>query len=112
MPQTAINEVKIDGEIMERSTVRTISVLFFTWVAIVFSATMLTMFFEDISMLAALSGAVSSASNMGPVYMSMDRMVAMSPFTKILWSLVMLAGRLEMLPLLAIFNSDLLKDSK
>lgn len=111
MPQTAINEVKIDGEIMERSTVRTISVLFFTWVTVVFVATMLTMLFEDISMLTALSGAVSSASNMGPVYMSMDRMVAMSAATKVLWSIVMLAGRLEMLPLLAIFNSDLLKDS-
>ena len=112
LPETAINEVKIDGEILEDSTVRTISVLFFTWVAVVFASTLLTIMLEDISLMAALSGTVSSASNMGPVFLEGDRMLALEPFTKILWAVVMLAGRLEMLPALAIFNSDLIKDSK
>ena len=112
LPQTAINEVKIDGEIMERSTVRTISVLFFTWVMVVFASTGLTMLFDNVSLMAALSGSVSSASNMGPVFLETESIIGLSAPTKVLWSIVMLAGRLEMLPLLAIFNSDLLKDSK
>lgn len=112
LPQTAINEVTIDGEILESSTVRTISVLFFSWVAVVFVSTLLTMVAENVSLMAALSGSVSTASNMGPVFMDGGDMRALSPFTKLLWSVVMLAGRLEMLPMLAIFNSQLLKDSK
>jgi len=47
---------------------------------------------------------------MGPVYMSGENMVALSPVTKSVWTVVMLAGRLEMLPLLALFNKRILKN--
>lgn len=106
LPETAINEVKIDGEILENSTVRTISVLFFIWVAFTFGLTLVTVMFEEVGFMAALSGSVSSIGNMGPVYMDGVTMVSMSPIVKIAWIIGMIAGRLEMLPLLAIFNSD------
>lgn len=111
LPETAINEVEIDGQILEDSTVRTISVLFFVWAAAVFLLAVFTMAFEDVGLMAALSGSVSAIGNMGPVFMEGERMVALSPFVKLAWMIGMLAGRLEMLPLLAIFNSDLFKDS-
>lgn len=111
LPETAINEVKIDGEILERSTVQTISVLFFTWVGSTFLLTLLTLTLSDMSVMAALSGSVSTVGNMGPVYLAGEEMVALSPLIKISWIVAMLAGRLEMLPILAIFNSDLFKDS-
>lgn len=110
LPETAINEVKIDGEILENSTVRTISVLFFAWLSVVFVSTLLTLGLEDISLMAALSGSVSAASNMGPVFLPFEEMVGFSPITKTIWMIVMLAGRLEMLPALAIFNSELFED--
>lgn len=110
LPETAINEVKIDGEILESSTVRTISVLFFTWSLVVFISTLLTLGLEDVSFMGALSGSVSAASNMGPVFMPMESMTGFSPLTKVIWIFVMLAGRLEMLPALAIFNSELFED--
>lgn len=111
LPETAINEVKIDRHILEDSTVRTISVLFFTWVSSLFVLTLFTLIIEDIGVMAALSGTVSAVGNMGPVYMPGEEMVALSPLVKLAWIIGMLAGRLEMLPLLAIFNSDLFKDS-
>ncbi|MFB6190297.1 MAG: TrkH family potassium uptake protein [Candidatus Nanohaloarchaea archaeon] len=111
LPDTAINEVKLDGHILESDTVRTISVLFFTWMAAVFLLTVFTLALEDVSLMAALSGTVSAVGNMGPVYMSGEKMVALSPLVKVAWIIGMLAGRLEMLPLLAIFNSDLFKDT-
>ncbi len=111
LPDTAVNEVKVDGEILENSTVRTISVLFFVWTTAVFLLALVTVAFEDVSFLAALSGSVSSIGNMGPVYMDGVDMVSMSPLVKVAWMAGMLAGRLEMLPLLAIFNSDLFKDT-
>jgi Trk-type K+ transport system membrane component len=81
-------------------------------VAVVFGATFVILGFEDISLMAALSGSVSSASNMGPVFLSIEELSGLSPVTKLVWAVVMLAGRLEMLPALAIFNSELFKDSK
>lgn len=112
LPESAINEVKIDREIVEDSTVRTISVLFFTWVAVIFVSTVLVSIADNVSLIGALSGSVSAAGNMGPVYMDGSDMLALSNFSKILWVVVMLAGRLEMLPVLAIFNRKLFEDSQ
>jgi Trk-type K+ transport systems, membrane components len=111
LPETAINEVKIDGEILEKSTVRTISVLFFTWISFFFLLTLASLFLGDMTLKAAISGSVSSIGNMGPVFMPTSDMIAISPFVKIVWIFGMLAGRLEMLPILAIFNSDLFASS-
>jgi trk system potassium uptake protein TrkH len=107
MPKSAINEVKIDREIVGDSTVRTISVLFFTWIAVIFVSTVLVTIADDVSLIGALSGSVSAAGNMGPVYMEGAEMISLSPFSKIVWVIVMLAGRLEMLPVLAIFDGIL-----
>lgn len=112
LPESAVNEVKIDKEIVEDSTVRTISVLFFTWIAVIFVSTILVTIADDVSLIGALSGSVSAAGNMGPVYIEGAEMASLSAFSKIIWVVVMLAGRLEMLPLLAIFNSELFEDSQ
>ncbi|QGA80675.1 TrkH family potassium uptake protein [Candidatus Nanohalobium constans] len=112
LPETAVNEVKIDEEIMDRSTIRTISVLFFVWVVVVFAGTVSVLALDGVTFEAALSGAVSSAGNMGPVFMEGGQMVELSWMSKSIWILLMLAGRLEMLPLLAIFNRSFLPDSK
>ena len=112
LPETAINEVKIDGEIIGEDTLRTISVLFFVWAAACFIGTILTMTFDSVGFSAALSGAVSSAGNMGPVFMSGEAMQNLSWMSKLTWVVLMLAGRLEMLPVLAIFNRSIFPDSK
>ncbi|MFB6204067.1 MAG: TrkH family potassium uptake protein [Candidatus Nanohaloarchaea archaeon] len=111
LPETAVNEVKIDGEILSRSAVRTISVLFFTWLAVVFAGTVFTVFADSLTFFQALSGVLSSAGNMGPVYMSGEQLVGLSAATKLVWLVVMIAGRLEMLPLLALFNTGILKNN-
>lgn len=110
LPETAVNEVKIDGEIIEHDTLRTISVLFFTWISAIFFITLAVIVFDDVSLMGALSGTVSAVGNMGPVYMETGKMITLSPMTKLAWILGMIAGRLEMIPLLAIFNSSLFQD--
>ncbi len=111
LPETAINEVELDGQILEKTTVRTISVLFFVWTGVVFISTLFVLALEDMSLMAALSGSVSSVGNMGPVYLVGEKLVSLNPGVKLVWIIGMLAGRLEMLPVLAIFNSELFKDS-
>lgn len=109
LPRSAINEVKIDGEIVGNAAIRTISVLFFTWVIVIFAGTLAVLIVEDTGFMAALSGTVSAAGNMGPIFMEQE-LATLNPITKIIWIVVMIAGRLEMLPVLAIFNTGLFKD--
>jgi trk system potassium uptake protein TrkH len=108
LPDTAVNKVKVDGEILDNQTLQTISVLFFSWILVIFAGTGLTMIVGDVSFMGALSGVVSSAGNMGHVFMESEAMVGLSAPVKILWTIVMIAGRLEMLPVLAIFNRKVL----
>ncbi|MFB6180888.1 MAG: TrkH family potassium uptake protein [Candidatus Nanohalobium sp.] len=110
LPETAINEVKIDGEILENSTLRTISVLFFTWVIAVFTGTLAILAFDRVSLIGALSGTVSAIGNMGPMFMQSEQMINLSISSKTTWIILMIAGRLEMLPLLALLNSKIFKD--
>jgi len=110
LPETAINEVKIDGEILESETLRTISVLFFVWVSASFIGTLAVVIFDGASLMGAFSGTVSAIGNMGPVFMETQQMIGLSAGSKIVWIIGMIAGRLEMIPLLAIFNSGLFKD--
>jgi trk system potassium uptake protein TrkH len=110
LPETAVNEVKIDGEIIKSDTLRTISVLFFTWVCASFLGTLAVVVFDGASLMGAFSGTVSAIGNMGPVFMETQQMIGLSIPSKIVWIVAMIAGRLEMIPLLAIFNSGILKD--
>lgn len=112
LPSSAINRPVIDKKLIDDEMVRTISLLFFTWILLIFLAVLVVMFFDDLSLMAALSGSVSSAGNMGPVYMPAEEMVELSVPSKLAWIFLMIAGRLEMLPVLAIFNRELFKDSK
>jgi trk system potassium uptake protein TrkH len=110
LPDTAVNKVKIDGEILENEAVNTISVLLFAWLGIVFVSGLLMVAMDDLTFIGAISAAVSAAGNMGPVYFSGETLVNLSIGSKIILIVNMLAGRLEMLPLLAIFNRSIIKD--
>ncbi|MFB6203899.1 MAG: TrkH family potassium uptake protein [Candidatus Nanohaloarchaea archaeon] len=110
LPESAINEVKIDGEILDSSAIRTIASLFFVWVIMVFMGAVAVLFLEDMSLISALSTTVSTAGNMGPVYISGPELVETGVYSKLVFILLMLAGRLEMLPLLALLNTKLFKE--
>jgi len=107
LPKTAVNKVKIDGEILRDDSVKTISVLLFTWVTVTFISGMAIVAMDGVSFLGGLSAAVSAAGNMGPVFFSGQELVNLSIGSKMVLIIGMLAGRLEMLPLLALLNKKI-----
>lgn len=109
LPKTAVNKVKIDGAILENSTVKTISVLFFTWIAVTFIAAVALIGLEGYSFQGAVSVALSTIGNMGPVFID-STLAEASIISKSILIVAMIAGRLEMLPVLAIFNKKIIKD--
>lgn len=110
LPKSAINEVKIDGEIIRSDTIRTISVLFFIWVSVTFILTIIIMTLEGKDLMAVLSSVVSAMGNMGPMFMEQIELIEFSWVSKLILIVAMIAGRLEMLPVLAIFNRKIIKD--
>ena len=107
LPKSAVNKVKIDGEILKDEAVKTISVLLFAWVAVTFTSALALVTLDGVTFLGGLSAAVSAAGNMGPVYFSGQTLVNLSIGSKLVLILGMLAGRLEMLPLLALLNKKI-----
>ncbi|EGQ42803.1 MAG: Trk-type K+ transport system, membrane component [Candidatus Nanosalina sp. J07AB43] len=110
LPESAVNRVTVDGEIISYESIRTISVLLFAWISFSFMSSLLMMVFDGITFMQALSSSISALGNMGPLYLSGEALVNLSSGSKILLILGMLAGRLEMLPLLAIFNRSVTKN--
>ncbi len=110
LPRSAISKAVVDGEIIKDKTVHTIFALFFVWMTVITLMTLSTVLLEDFTFIQALSGAASTTGNVGPVYAGTGELMAMSPITKAVWILGMLAGRLEMIPFLVIFNREIFQN--
>ncbi len=109
LPKSAVNAVKIDGELIENSAIKTMSVLFFAWITFAFIVAILLVGLEGYSFKGAISVAFSSLGNMGPTFIE-GSLIEASVASKILIAVSMVAGRLEMLPLLAVFNTKIFND--
>jgi len=59
---------------------------------------------SDFGPWASVSGAISAISNIGPSYIPRSSLAAAGPAVKVLYIVGMVAGRLEILPLLLIFS--------
>jgi trk system potassium uptake protein TrkH len=102
--RSAVNLVVVDGYIMEAEEVRRISALFFAWVVLLALGGGVTAFLSDLGPLEAASGMFSALGNIGPCFISGEEMVQLDPIVKIVYIIVMLAGRLEILPILLLFS--------
>ena len=109
LPEAAVNKVKIDGEILSDESVKTISVLLFAWLAFAFLSSLLIVSMEGVTFMEALSASLSATGSMGPMYIDVQALTNFTAVSKIFLIAGMLAGRLEMLPLLAIFNREVIK---
>ena len=97
--------VVVDGEVIDAEELRRIATLFFAWAALLFFGGIVTALLSNHDALASASGMFSALGNIGPCYIAMPDMAALHPLIKIVYILGMLAGRLEIMPLLLLFSS-------
>ena len=64
----------------------------------------MTALLSDHGPIESASGMFSALGNIGPCYISVGDMTALHPAIKIVYILGMVAGRLEILPLLLLFS--------
>lgn len=104
VPGRAITTLVIDGKAVPDDESHRIGALFFTWIALIAVGGGITAILSDQNALASLSGMFSALGNIGPCYIPGEDMVTLNPVIKITYILGMLAGRLEILPVLLLFS--------
>lgn len=99
----------IDNERVETKEITRITVIFFLWILLLIIGGAATAFFSKLSAWQSISGMFSALGNIGPSFISVQEMIELNPLIKLIYIFGMLAGRLEILPVLIIFNKKFFK---
>lgn len=103
-PPRAVNPLIVDGKRIPDEEVKRISALFFAWVIFILAGGLVTAFFSTLTPMESFSGMFSALGNIGPSYIALEEWPGLHPVIKITYSIGMLAGRLEILPVLLLFS--------
>jgi len=103
-PRRAVSPLVIDKRIMDIEEIQRISALFFAWMGLLFIGGCITAIGTHHGAFESFSGMCSALGNIGPCYISVADMNQLPDFVKITYILGMLAGRLEIIPVLLLFN--------
>lgn len=106
-----VRTVSIDGKAVSAEIVRGVSAYFIVFM-IAFAVSVILVSFDNLSISEAISGVVTCINNVGPGYESIGAVGnfgALSAFSKIVLTVDMLLGRLELFPILALFSPSLWK---
>lgn len=104
LPRKAVLPVTISGTILDNDEVVRVSALVFGWLILIMIGSFITVLFSDLGAFEGFSGMASAVGNIGPFYFSVDKMISLSPVIKLTYIIGMLAGRLELLPLMILFS--------
>ncbi len=94
----------IDHKIVPDKEIHRVAALFFAWIAFLVVGGGITALFSDQGALESFSGMFSALGNIGPCYISVQDMINLHPVVKVTYIFGMLAGRLEILPVLLLFT--------
>ena len=100
----ASSSLVIDNRIVPKEEVDRVAALFFTWMAFLVIGGGITALFSSLGPWESLSGMFSAVGNIGPCYISPKDMITIHPVVKVTYIIGMLAGRLEILPVLLLFT--------
>jgi len=94
----------IDKKQVPDDQVHGIATLLFAWIVLLVIGGGITALFTDYGALRSVSGMFSALGNIGPCYIPTQDMGLLHPVVKITYIFGMIAGRLEILPVLLLFN--------
>ncbi len=104
MPRKAVVPVVVSNMRISDQEIYRVSGLFFGWLLIIMIGSGITAFFSDLDAFQSLSGMTSALGNTGPFYFSVEKLSTLSPIIKLTFIFGMLAGRLEILPIVVLFS--------
>ncbi len=109
----SIVKIKMDDKPIEREVVRSANVYFITYM-IIFVVSVFCLTFENIDLVSVFTAVAATFNNIGPGLEMVGPSANFGHFTdfsKLVMIFDMLAGRLELFPLLMLFHPELWKDT-
>ncbi|OQY07142.1 MAG: hypothetical protein B6I25_02530 [Planctomycetales bacterium 4572_13] len=100
----AVSPLIIDNKPVADDEIHRVGALFFTWVVFLVVGGGITALLSSHGPWKSLSGMFSAIGNIGPCYISVTDMMTIHPVIKITYIIGMLAGRLEIIPVLLLFS--------
>lgn len=106
----SVRLIKVDGRALEEDTVNGVMAFFFVYMLVLIASSVLVSFdsfVRDVSFEACFTGVIATLSNIGPGLGEVGPVGGFSDFTlfsKIIFTLDMLIGRLEFFPLLMLLS--------
>jgi trk system potassium uptake protein TrkH len=108
----SIKKIKVDGKPVEHEVVRSINVYFITFM-IIFSTSVFAVSREGRDLITNFTAVAATINNIGPgleLVGPTNNFSFFTPFSKFVLIFDMLAGRLELFPLLILFHPSIWKD--
>lgn len=108
----SVKKIKMEGKPIEHEIVRSTNVYFITFM-LLFSASVLAVSFEGRDLITTFTAVIATLNNIGPgleLVGPTQNFGILSPFSKYVLMFDMLAGRLELFPLLILFHPAIWKD--
>jgi len=103
-PSRCVMPFTMEGRVMQPDEVVRMVMLVFTWAAVTVLLSVATALLSPHPPLVCLSVAASAVSNQGPCLVSPTQMAALGAPLKVLYMAAMIAGRLELFPVLSMFS--------
>ena len=104
----SVNVVKLDGKVLPEDTLRSILIFFAAYILVVLTAG-LVVALDNFSFGTTFTAVVSCIGNVGPgleLVGPMGNYSAFSALSKLVLTLCMIVGRLELLPILVLFSKS------
>lgn len=109
----SVNVVKLDGKTVDEDSLHSVLVFFAAYILITLGASLLVAL-DNYSFGTTLTAVIACIGNIGPgleLVGPMGNFALFSPFSKIILSLCMIIGRLEVLPVLVLFSRNAWKQN-
>lgn len=109
----SVRRIKVDGRPLEKDTLRTTNIYFLTF-AMIFVVSLLLISFDGMDLVTNFTAVAATINNIGPgleLVGPTRNFSSFSDFSKLVLLFDMLAGRLELFPILILLNPTLWKDT-
>ena len=109
----SVRKINVEGKPVDHEVVRSINVFFITFI-IIFTISVFAISFEDKDLVTNFTAVLTTINNMGPGLAKVgptQNFEQFNVFSKLVLMFDMLAGRLELFPLLILFHPAIWKES-
>lgn len=107
----SIQTVKVDGKTVDNDTLKSIMIFFFSYIIIIIFAVIIVSL-DNFDFMTSFSAVIATVSNIGPGFElvgPMGNYADFSNLSKIVMTICMIIGRLEVIPVLVLFSPSIWK---